>query len=709
MHCFKCKMIKISSREILIFLLIFFIISCYAQEDEGMKFTNKLANETSPYLLQHANNPVNWYPWGNEALDRAKEENKPIIISIGYAACHWCHVMEHESFEDTSVAQVMNDFYVSIKVDREERPDIDQIYMDAAYLITGRGGWPLNIIALPDGKPVYAGTYFRKEDWMKILLYFKDLFQKDPETFKQQANKLTDALNSVKIPNLSDADADSVFTKDEIKKAYEGIINIIDFENGGTRGAPKFPMPDIYEFLLQYYFHSKENEALQAATITLDKMANGGIYDHIGGGFARYSTDNIWKVPHFEKMLYDNAQLVSLYSNGYKVTGNEHYKHVVYETLQFIKREMTDENGGFYSSLDADSEGEEGKFYIWKKEEIEKLLGNNSEFFCDYFNISNAGNWEGNNIPFVKTDKMHLLNKYELHENEFNDIIYKSKEMLLEERGKRTRPGLDDKILTSWNALMIKGYVYAYDTFGENDFLKAAISNGEFLSNKLIKKDGRLDRNYKNSRSTINAFLDDYAYLIEAFISLYESTFDEKWIYSAKKLADYTIKHFVDKESGMFFFTSDIDDPLIARKIDFSDNVTPSSNSSMAIGFFKLSKYFFNKGYEEITSKLIKVMKDAVLKNPAFHSYWLIAASHQVYPYYEVGITGGETINKRKQITKEYLPNIILFGTEKKGTLENLKDRFVEGKTLIYICENRVCKLPIEEVSEALNQLIINK
>jgi uncharacterized protein YyaL (SSP411 family) len=542
---------------------------------------------------------------------------------------------------------------------------------------------------------------------MKILLYFKDLYQKEPDTFKQQANKLTDALNSIKIPDVSTAN--SVFTKDEIKKAYEGIISIIDFENGGTKGAPKFPMPDIYQFLLQYIFYTKNVKALEAVTVTLDNIANGGIYDHIGGGFARYSTDDIWKVPHFEKMLYDNAQLVSLYSNAFKVTGNDHYKRVVYETLEFIKREMTDENGGFYSSLDADSEGEEGKFYIWKKEEIEKLLGNSSELFCDYFNISKAGNWEGNNIPFVKADKMNLLNKYELHENEFHEVIYKSKEILLEERGKRTRPGLDDKILTSWNALMIKGYVDAYNAFGENNFLKAAISNGEFVSNKLIKEDGRLDRNYKNGKSTINAFLNDYAYLIEAFISLYESTFDEKWIYSAKKLADYTIKHFADKESGMFFFTSDIDDPLIARKIDFSDNVTPSSNSSMAIGFFKLSKYFFNEGYEEITSKLIKVMKDAVLKNPAFHSYWLIAVSHQVYPYYEVGITGGETINKRKQIAKEYLPNIILFGTEKRGTLEILKDRFVEGKTLIYICENRVCKLPVEEVGDVLNQLIIKK
>ncbi len=668
-----------------------------------MKFENKLVNETSPYLLQHANNPVNWYPWGNEALTKAKEENKLIIISIGYAACHWCHVMEHESFEDTSVAQVMNEYYVSVKVDREERPDVDQVYMDAAYLLTGRGGWPLNVIALPDGKPVYAGTYFRKDDWLKILIYFNDLYQKEPEKFKEQADKLTDALNSVKIPDVSVDD--SVFSKDEIKKVYEGIINLIDYVNGGTRGAPKFPMPDIYEFLLQYYFYTKENNALEAVKITLDKMANGGIYDHIGGGFARYSTDDVWKVPHFEKMLYDNAQLVSLYSNAFKVTGNEHYKQVVYETLEFIEREMTDESGGFYSSLDADSEGEEGKFYVWEKKETDNLLESNSDLFCEFFNISEEGNWEGKNIPFIKTDNSGLLKKYNLNEDEFNKVISKSKKILFEERSKRTRPGLDDKILTSWNALMISGYVDAYNTFGEIEFLESAISNGEFLCNNLMKEDNRLNHSYKNGYSSINGFLEDYAYTIEAFISLYESTFDEKWIYTAKKLADYAIKHFTDKNSGMFFFTSDLDDQLITRKIDFSDNVTPSSNSSMTAGLFKLSKYFNNNKYEEITSKLIKIMKAPVFKNPAFNSYWLSSATKQTYSFYEVGIIGSKSMELSRRLSKEYLPNIALFGAETNGSLELLKNRFTEGKTLIYVCENRVCQLPLENVDQAITQL----
>ena len=430
-----------------------------------MKFRNKLANETSPYLLQHANNPVNWYPWGNEALEKARAENKLIIISIGYAACHWCHVMEHESFEDTSVAQLMNDSYISIKVDREERPDIDQIYMDAAYLLTGRGGWPLNVIALPDGRPVYAGTYFRKNDWTKILLYFKDLYQKEPDTFDQEAGKLTNAMKEMKVPGIDDKS--SSFTKNEIEDSFRKIISIIDFSLGGTNGAPKFPMPNIHQFLLTYYFHTEDQKAIEAVKITLDNMANGGIYDHIGGGFARYSTDETWKVPHFEKMLYDNGQLVSLFSNAYKITGDETYKKVVYETLEFIKRELTDESGGFYSSLDADSEGEEGKYYVWDKKEIDNLLGNSSELFCDYYSVSSIGNWEGNNILFINQKREDLLKKYQISEEVFNKTISSSKKILFDVRNKRVKPGLDDKILTSWNALMLRGYVDAYLAFGE--------------------------------------------------------------------------------------------------------------------------------------------------------------------------------------------------------------------------------------------------
>ncbi|MCW8824714.1 MAG: thioredoxin domain-containing protein, partial [Ignavibacteriaceae bacterium] len=519
----------------------------------------------------------------------------------------------------------------------------------------------------------------------------------------QEAGKLTNALKGMKVPGIEDNSAS--FTKPKIGESFGNIISYMDFTNGGTKGAPKFPMPNIYQFLLTYHFHTKDPEALEAFTITLDKMADGGIYDQIGGGFARYSTDEIWKVPHFEKMLYDNGQLVSLYSNAFKLTNNENYKRIVHETLEFIERGLTDTSGGFYSSLDADSEGEEGKFYVWSKKEIDDLLGKNSELFCDYYSVTSNGNWEGNNILFITQKKEDLLKKYQISEEVFDSVINESKEILFEKRSKRIRPGLDDKILTSWNALMLRGYVDAYFTFNEEKFLSAALKNGEFILKNMMNEDGKLNRNYKNGKSTINAFLDDYSYTIEAFISLYEATFDEKWIYAAKKLADYVILHFSDKDSPMFYYTSDIDKALITRKIDFSDNVIPSSNSSFAVGLIKLSKFFFNNNYEELAFNLVNSMKQSIIKNPTFNSYWLTAAAYLTYPYYEVGIVGNECFEKRDSLVKKYLPNIVLFGSTEKGELDVLRDRYVKGKTLIYICEKGACLLPVEEVGNAIFQL----
>ena len=668
-----------------------------------MKFRNKLSDETSPYLLQHANNPVNWYPWGSEALEKSKQENKLLIISIGYAACHWCHVMEHESFEDETVAKIMNDFFVSIKVDREERPDVDQIYMDASYLIIGRGGWPLNVIALPDGRPVFAGTYFRRDDWKKILLYFKVLYQKEPETFDIEAGKLLEAIKEIKVPKINESD--SVFTKEELESSFRKIISFIDIYNGGTKGTPKFPMSNIFQFLLAYHFYTGEKEAIDAVKLTLDKMASGGIYDQIGGGFARYSTDEIWKVPHFEKMLYDNAELISLFSNVYKVTRSSLYKKIVYETLDFVQREMTDQSGGFYSSFDADSEGEEGRYYVWSKDEIDNLLKESSNLFCDYFSITSTGNREGKNILHITKSKEELLNKYQINEEEFDEIISSSKKIIFNERNKRIKPGLDDKILTSWNALMIKGIVDAYKAFGEGKFLMTAITNGNFIVKNMMTNEGRLNRNYKNKNSTINAFLDDYSYAIEAFIALYEAAFDEKWIYSAKKLTDYVKLHFYDSESGMFFYTSDLDDPLITRKIDFADNVIPSSNSSLAVGLFKLSRIFYNEDYGKIAIDLIKAIKQSAVQNPIYHSYWLIAATYLSFSYFEIGIIGEEYVKKKDEISSQYIPNAVLFGSKQIGSLDILKDKYLEGKTIIYVCENNVCRLPVENINEAIKQI----
>ncbi len=680
---------------------------CKAQEnqkEENHMFTNELINQTSPYLLQHAHNPVNWYPWGDEAQSKAIAENKLMIISIGYSSCHWCHVMEHESFEDTIVANIMNKYYISIKVDREERPDVDQVYMDAAYALTGRGGWPLNVIALPDGRPIYAGTYFPKDDWLKVLSYFSELFIKQPELFEQEAAKITKVLRQQRIPGVDDAD--TLFSQDDINNAFSNAISRIDFNNGGTNRAPKFPLPNIYDFFLSFNYHTKETKALDAVTSLLDNMAKGGIYDQIGGGFARYSTDDIWKVPHFEKMLYDNGQLISLYSNAYKVTGKEKYKQIVYQTLEFIQREMTDKSGGFYSSYDADSEGEEGKYYVWSKDEIMRLLKDDGQLFCDYYTITEDGNWEEEkNILFQTDDVNDLLEEYKIDKKTLDKRISKAKEILFKEREKRIKPGLDDKILTSWNALMLKGFTDAYNTFSEDKFLDAAVKNANFVSKEMMDEDGRLYRNFKNGERSINGFLDDYSFTIEAFIALYESTFDEQWLYKAKTLTDYAIKHFKDDKSGLFYYTSDLDDSLITRKMELSDNVIPASNSSLAKGLFKLANYFYKKEYKDISKNMLSMMKSNFLSNPLYHSNWGILMIEMVYPYYEVAIVGADYEKKRSALFSVYYPNILLLGGENEGSLELLQQKLVQNKTMIYVCEDKNCKLPVEDITEAKKQL----
>src|SRR5665213_4263343 len=427
-------------------------------QNEKFMYTNELIHETSPYLLQHAHNPVDWYPWGTKALDKAKKENKMLLISVGYAACHWCHVMEHESYEDTAVANIMNQNFVCIKVDREERPDVDQVYMNAAYLINGSGGWPLNALAMPDGKPFFAGTYFPKQNWIQVLDYFSNLYKTDPKKLEAQAEHLSKGIKDIEnVPMNNSAVSFNMKTLDGMFAVFQ---NSIDMVNGGTRGAMKFPMPDTWEYLLQYHYLSGNNEALKAVETTLDNMANGGIYDQIGGGFSRYATDSLWHTPHFEKMLYDNAQLVSLYSHAFQVTENPLYKRIVYETVGFVKRELTSSKGGFYSSLDADSEGKEGKFYVWTKDEIRNILGNNADLFDEYFGITEKGNWEtGENIPDINMGEKDLEKKYNLTHDALLQKIDSLKKLVFEKRKERVRPGTDDKILTSWNALMAKGLI----------------------------------------------------------------------------------------------------------------------------------------------------------------------------------------------------------------------------------------------------------
>ena len=666
---------------------------------------NHLANESSPYLLQHAKNPVDWYPWGEEALAKAKAENKLMVISVGYAACHWCHVMEHESFEDTTVSKIMNEHFVAIKVDREERPDVDDVYMTACHLASGRScGWPLNAFALPDGRPVWAGTYFPKKEWLDVLEYFKNLYVEEPEKLEEYASKLMNGIQNNE--QITFNGSDQSFTDESLSKITKQFLKNIDFKKGGRKGSPKFPMPNNYQFLLSQYFHNKDKKSLEAVTTTLDNMANGGIYDHLGGGFARYSTDADWKVPHFEKMLYDNGQLVSLYSDAYIVTKNPLYEQVVEETLEYIQREMTDKSGGFYSSLDADSEGEEGKFYVWSKDEIATILQdeNATKIVSDYYEVSNKGNWEHTNVLHRKDEIANIAKRRSTTPEEIQSIINTAKPKLFAAREKRIRPGLDDKVLTSWNALMLKGYVDAYRAFGKKDYLETALTNAQFIKREMLQSDGRLNRNYKDGKSVINAFLDDYAVTIDAFTALYQVTFDEAWLQEAKTLADYTLQHFFDKEASMFYYTSDIDPPLITRKKVVSDNVIPASNSVMAKYLYTLGLYFYDQDFLKTAKQMMHNVNEQVVQTdqPNFYSNWCDLYSLLVNPPYEVAIMGPNYETIQKELSSQYLPNAILLGGPEEGTLELLQDKLQEGETYIYVCQNKVCKFPVQTVAEAI-------
>ncbi|MEM6699862.1 MAG: thioredoxin domain-containing protein, partial [Bacteroidota bacterium] len=529
-------------------LLLLSALSCTAPktsaEDVSPTYTNALIDESSPYLLQHAHNPVNWYPWGEEALEKAKKENKLLLISVGYAACHWCHVMEHESFEDTTVANLMNKHFVSIKVDREERPDVDNVYMTACQLATNKScGWPLNAFALPDGRPVWAGTYFPKKEWLSVLNYFTELYQKEPEKLDTYAAQLTEGIQTLE---QIDWNEDALqLTDNQITNWTTIFLQGIDQKRGGRKGAPKFPMPNNYEYLLKYAYQIGDGEAKEVALTTLDNIALGGIYDQLGGGFARYSVDADWHVPHFEKMLYDNAQLVSLYSDAYLLTKNELYKEVVKEILDFISQEMMTPEGGFYSSFDADSmnpegELEEGTFYVWQKEELQNLLNEDFTLFSDYYNINSYGLWEkGNYVLIRKNDDAEILKKYSISQNDLNNKKANWKSILAEIRNKRPKPRMDDKVLTSWNGLMLKGYLDAYRVFGVEDYLETAKLNGQFLKSKVLRGDGGLNHTYKDGGSKINGYLQDYATVIDAFISLYEITLEEVWLNTANDLSNY--------------------------------------------------------------------------------------------------------------------------------------------------------------------------
>ncbi|MBX9851547.1 MAG: thioredoxin domain-containing protein [Cytophagaceae bacterium] len=667
---------------------------------------NRLIKQTSPYLLQHAYNPVDWYPWGEEALKKAKEEDKPIIMSIGYSACHWCHVMERESFENEEIASLMNKLFVNIKVDREERPDVDQIYMDALHSMNIQGGWPLNVFLMPDAKPFYGGTYFPPSHWIHLLNQIGVAFKDQREALEKSAEDFTRVLNYSEVYKYGLEDKSASFTKEDLDEIFPNLEKKFDKRLGGTGQAPKFMMPSIYLFLLRHYHTTKNESALQHVKLTLDKMAYGGIYDQIGGGFARYSTDAEWFAPHFEKMLYDNGQLLSLYSEAYTITQSELYKNIVYETIEWLGREMINPEGGFYSALDADSEGEEGKFYIWTDKEIDKVLKKDAPLFKEYYNMEANGNWEHDyNILHRKLSDLAFANKHNIEETALTAIIRKWKQILLEKRNQRIKPGLDDKILTSWNGIMLKGLVDAYRIFDEPLFLELAEKNAQFMKNKIQSND-KLFHSYKNGKASIDGYLEDYAFVIQGYIALYQATFNEAWLLNAKNLTQYVMDHFYDKEEQMFFFTADNSEKLIARKKELFDNVIPGSNSVMATNLYWLSIYFEREDYLDIALSMLAKIKKLLIAEPSYTSNWGSLFTYQVNPTAEIVISGKSCLEYRKQLDKHFLPNKILAGTKDKSSLSLLEGREPsDGKTMVYVCYNKTCQVPADTIDKAMKTI----
>ena len=669
---------------------------------------NELYLETSPYLLQHAQNPVYWKAWNEKVLALANEKNSLIVISIGYSACHWCHVMEHESFENEEVANVMNASFINIKVDREERPDVDAVYMKAVQIMTSRGGWPLNVVALPDGRPVWGGTYFRKEEWISTLTQLKDLYEENPEKMIEYAEKLhegIESLNTIEIKNLK-SDFDYSLIENLVAKWSKSF----DLEFGGMARAPKFMMPNNYQFLLRLGYQNKDQKLLDFVNLTLTKMAYGGIFDTVDGGFSRYSVDLKWHVPHFEKMLYDNGQLVSLYADAYKLTKNPLYKNIIEKTLNFVSQSLTNSEFGFYSALDADSLNEnqhleEGAFYVWKKSELQTLLQDDFELFAKVFNINAFGFWENDNYVLIQNKTLEHLS--EENNIPLENLISKKEnweKILFFEREKRSKPRLDDKVLTSWNAIMTKGFTDAYKALQNEEYLKIALKNADFIIKNLWSENGNLFHNYKNGKATINGYLEDYCFVIQAFISIFEVTLDEKWLLYAKQLTDYCFEHFYDNQQQLFAFTSDLDKALISKHFETEDNVIPASNSVMANNLFKLNLYFENGYYKQTLDKMIQNIIPTI-DYPSAFSNWLNVYLNEAEQNKELIVSGENALKICNDLHQNYHPNIVVIGALKPSDLPVLKNKFIENETVFYLCQNKTCALPTTDFEIIKNKI----
>ena len=669
--------------------------------------SNSLINSNSPYLLQHADNPVNWHSWSEDIFREAKRENKMLFISIGYAACHWCHVMERESFKNDEIAEIINKYFIPVKVDREERPDVDQIYMNAVQLINGHGGWPLTCFALPDGTPFFGGTYFPPGEFQGILQSLAATWMKETQRILDAAYQVNEGLVKTDIIH-SNNENKNYPAEDFLHEFVNSWTFQFDTYWGGNTGAPKFPLPASLDFLLSYGVTFANKEVLDHVSLTIQGIIQGGIFDHIGGGLARYATDKQWHVPHFEKMLYDNGQLLTLLSNVYRYEQNPEIARTIYKTVDFLKTEMQAPNHGFYSSLDADSEHVEGKYYVWTKKEIEDGLGSDAKLFCDYFNISEGGNWEnGKNILFKSKAPETIFNEHNLYSKQGEEIIQNSLEKLKRIRSNRVKPALDNKQLTSWNAMTIEGLLNAFQTFQEKEWLETARDAGNFLITHSLEGDG-LYRNCRKDYHAIPGFLDDYAFTIRTILKLYMTTAEKHWLQTARKLLNYALTNFKDPDSALFFQTQAKDAPIGMRKMEFMDNVIPSANSVMAENLLKMAVLDENREYQEQVIQMIQDIKPKIQHYGPFFAHWMQVYMHLVQPPYEIAVNGPDAESKIRDLQKYFLPGVVQAWSNQPSDLPLLRDRYREDKTRIFVCRNYTCDEPSENISEVLNKLNIN-
>ncbi|MDE0610412.1 MAG: thioredoxin domain-containing protein [Anaerolineaceae bacterium] len=675
---------------------------------------NRLVHETSPYLLQHRDNPVHWYPWGEEAFARARDEDKPLLLSVGYSACHWCHVMAHESFEHEATAALMNELFVNVKVDREERPDVDDIYMQAVQALSGHGGWPMTVFLLPDGRPFYGGTYYPREARMgmpafrDLLRGVEDAYRNRRDEVDKAAGSLTGALGRLALNIGGPAEK---LNEELLDAAAAGVLRNLDARHGGFGGAPKFPQPMILEFLLRAHLRTGDRRPLQAATLTLTKMARGGMYDQIGGGFHRYSVDAVWLVPHFEKMLYDNAQLARCYLHAWQVTGDTLYRDIATETCDYILREMTHPGGGFFSATDADSEGEEGRFFVWDMAELQEVLGEEAALACEYWGVSAGGNFEGSNILNVATDPAELAASYGISEAQLAGRIEAMRAKLYAAREERVHPGLDDKVLSAWNGMMLASLAEAARVLQRPDWRDAAIRNAEFLLAHLRRDDGRLLRTHKDGASHVNGFLEDYANLCDGLLELYQTTWDERWFRAARELADQALKHFA-ADGGGFFDTSDDHETLIVRPRNLQDNATPSGSAMLARQLLRLAAWTGESQYQEAAVAALRLLVEALRAYPQAFGEALNAVDMLVSGLQEVAFVGAPDEEGCAalvgELRSQWRPNTVaaLSGQMESGesAIPLLRGRvMIDGRATVYVCRHFACQLPVTDV-EALRQ-----